>query len=853
MKATGSGRSPFHRFPSSARPLVALIAAMFAPMGTSFALPTGEQVVAGNASISRPTAQNLNVQQSSPRAIINWQSFSIAAPESVSFRQPSLSSVVLNRVIGTPASEIAGRMSANGQVFLVNPNGVLFSSTAVVDVGGLVASTLDISNPDFLAGRYRLSGSGGAVTNAGLLRASDGGTVALLGGQVQNDGTITAKLGTVALAAGNRVTLDFAGDGLTKVTVSEGALAAEIQNRGAVIADGGQAVLTARAAEALTQAVVNQSGLVQARTLTERAGKIVLDGGDTGQTLAGGTLDASGRQPGQKGGEIEVLGDHVGVTGTALLDASGDAGGGSVLVGGDYQGKNPAVRNAAATWFGSDAKIRADAVTKGDGGKVIVWSDDTARAHGAITARGGAQGGDGGLVETSGKYLNVAGLRVNASAPYGKAGEWLLDPTDVTICNTCPTTGVTPGPNVITNATGANVLNTDIEAALNNGTSVSVSTSPANGVTFDAGEPGNIDILANTSITKSAGGDATLSFNAHNFIGVRDGVRISSSSGRLNLDFNSDSDLSGGGPIFMGAVPAGVQGVELRTNGGNVRMFGGGDPVNGRAQGNDAFRVGVQLASTTIDTRPLAGGAGGNVLIRGQGGSADNDGALFAGDGVLLGLNAVITTGSGNLTLDGIAGPGVPNIPVTAGAGVWLDQARLSTDTGTITLTGRGSTPGEQPGVGGDGVRLVPVSDAATNTITTNSGAIVINGTGGAGGQSIAPIVIAGAGGSGFSTSNSSLQTGSGNITIKGEGGGGGQGSITPMGTARVAALVVLAYCWVQRPARQSRLRPVPFKSKNHSVAMAEPVAAERAVAERAVAETVEMAVRDLTAVGQRS
>ena len=400
MKATASKRSPCpsRQFPSSGRALVVLIAAVFAPMGTSFALPTGEQVVAGSASVSRPTMQSLTVQQSSPRAIINWQSFSIAAPEWVSFQQPSFSSVALNRVIGTSASEIAGRMTANGQVFLINPNGVLFTSSAVVDVGGLVASTLDISNQDFMAGRYRFSGTGGSVTNAGSLRASDGGTIALLGGQVQNNGTITANLGTVALAAGNRVTLDFAGDGLTKVTVSEGALAAAVENRGAVIADGGQVILTAHAAEALTQTVVNQTGVVQARTLTERAGKIVLDGGDTGETLASGTLDASGREPGQKGGEIQVLGHHVGITGAALLDASGDAGGGSVLVGGDYQGKNAYVRNAAATWFGPDTTIRADALTQGDGGKVIVWSEEATRAYGTITARGGAQGGDGGLV-----------------------------------------------------------------------------------------------------------------------------------------------------------------------------------------------------------------------------------------------------------------------------------------------------------------------------------------------------------------------------------------------------------------------------------------------------------------------
>ena len=417
------------------KPLVLAVAAALSPCSEALALPTGEQVVAGQVGVSRPTSQSMLVQQGSSKAIVNWQGFSIGGNESVSIQQPAASSVILNRVVGNNASEIYGRLNANGQVFLVNPSGVLFGRTAMVDVGALVASTLSIGNEDFLAGRYRFTGNGkpGMVENQGALAARDDGFIALLGGQVSNSGTISARLGTAGLAAGNKMTLDFAGDGLVRITVDEAALAAEVRNSGAVIADGGQAILSARSAEALTQAVVNQTGIVRARTLTERQGKIVLDGGSTGQTLASGTLDASGLGSGQKGGEIQVLGHHVGVTGTALLDASGDAGGGSVLVGGGYQGKDSAIRNASATWFGPDATIRADAVNQGDGGKVVVWSNDATRAHGTITARGGAQGGDGGFVETSGKFLEAAGIRVNASAPRGAAGEWLLDPLDLTI------------------------------------------------------------------------------------------------------------------------------------------------------------------------------------------------------------------------------------------------------------------------------------------------------------------------------------------------------------------------------------------------------------------------------------
>ena len=277
-------------FVATMKPLALAVAAALSPWSEALALPTGEQVVAGQVGVSRPTSQSMLMQQGSSKAIVNWQGFSIGGNESVSIQQPAASSVILNRVVGNNASEIYGRLSANGQVFLVNPSGVLFGRTAMVDVGALVASTLSIGNEDFLAGRYRFTGNGkpGMVENQGALAARDGGFIALLGGQVSNSGTISARLGTAGLAAGNKITLDFAGDGLVRITVDEAALAAEVRNSGAVIADGGQAILSARSAEALTQAVVNQTGVVRARTLTERQGKIVLDGGSTGQTLASG-------------------------------------------------------------------------------------------------------------------------------------------------------------------------------------------------------------------------------------------------------------------------------------------------------------------------------------------------------------------------------------------------------------------------------------------------------------------------------------------------------------------------------------------------------------------------------------
>ncbi|MEO7954789.1 MAG: filamentous hemagglutinin N-terminal domain-containing protein, partial [Polaromonas sp.] len=196
--------------------------------------PTGGVVSAGSASIGG-TAGNMTITQTTPNVAINWQSFGIKAGESVQFVQPGSSSVALNRVIGADPSSILGSLTANGKVFLVNPNGILFGQGASVNVGGLVASTLAISDANFMAGNHQFSGAGaGAVVNQGTINAASGGYVALLGANVSNQGVIAAQLGTIALAAGNAVTLDVAGDKLLKVTIDQGAVNALVDNGGLI-------------------------------------------------------------------------------------------------------------------------------------------------------------------------------------------------------------------------------------------------------------------------------------------------------------------------------------------------------------------------------------------------------------------------------------------------------------------------------------------------------------------------------------------------------------------------------------------------------------------------------------------
>ena len=304
------------------------VSLMLAFASNAYALPNGGSVTAGGAIITS-TGTSTTISQSTANAAINWQSFSIGQGEAVQFVQPNSSSITLNRVLGPDPSSILGNLSANGKVFLLNPNGILFGQGAQVNVGGLVATTLNLSDSDFMAGRYQFSGAGsGAILNQGSINA-DGGYVALLGAQVSNEGVISARLGTVALAAGKAITLDLAGDELLNVTVNQGAVNALVQNGGLIQADGGQVLLTAMAAGSLLQSAVNNTGVIQAQSIENHNGTIKLMGDmQSGTVNVGGTLDASAPNGGD-GGFIETSAAHVKIANGTIINtqsAQGKAG-----------------------------------------------------------------------------------------------------------------------------------------------------------------------------------------------------------------------------------------------------------------------------------------------------------------------------------------------------------------------------------------------------------------------------------------------------------------------------------------------------------------------------------------------
>ncbi|MEW9020848.1 filamentous hemagglutinin N-terminal domain-containing protein [Burkholderia sp.] len=313
--------------PGSTKRVAAALSLLGVVSLPAFALPSGENITAGKADILRDAdGKSMRIDQHTDKLITNWNDFNIAGGERVSFYQPGKHSIALNRVVGNNGSQIQGQLEANGKVFLVNPNGVLFGSGAQINVGGLVASTQNIADADFLAGNYRFSGNSTAsIVNDGRITAADGGSVALLGARVSNNGVIQAKMGRVALGAGNTFKVNFDGSDLLSLQVEGGAVDAQANNGGLLKADGGEVLMTARAAGDLLNAVVNNTGTIEAKGLASRAGKITLDGGTV---LVGGKLDASAAEAGAPAGSILTRGEQVRVVrGTTVDTRAGNTAG----------------------------------------------------------------------------------------------------------------------------------------------------------------------------------------------------------------------------------------------------------------------------------------------------------------------------------------------------------------------------------------------------------------------------------------------------------------------------------------------------------------------------------------------
>lgn len=737
------------------------VALLIAAMLTTPVLagPEGAKVAAGQATITQ--RGNRTVIRASNKAIIDYTRFNIGANESVRFVQPSATSTVLNRISSAAPTKIDGALKSNGIVYFANKAGVIFGPTATVDVGGIYAAAGSISNRDFMRGMNRFTDLSGEVANHGTINA---GVAALVGQHVTNAGTINSPGGVVAMVAGNDVVLSERG-GLFSVKVDQQALAEQagasapiaapkpgVDNSGTINAPRGRATMVAGDMYALA---VRNTGTVKARNIDVRGGK-------TGMVEVAGRLDARNQGQGATGGSITVTGENIHVH-NAVVDASGKNGGGDVRIGGDaHGGANAAdpLRTAANVQVDANATVRADATQNGDGGSVVVWSDNRTNFYGTASASGGVEGGDGGFIETSGKIsLDVRGATIRASSETGKAGLWLMDPVNVTITNAATNGGTFDGGsptdtfNPDNSVSPAIVDSATVVSALENGTNVTITTGSV------GSDPGNITVAAPIAMTNAPGGmpadpTPTLTLNAANNITISSGISSSGAALPLNVD------LQAGGAVAVNA--------SIITGGGSFSSTSsGGGFSNSGSISTGGGNIIINHAGSVVSLGNTLGAGGGNISISGL--SFSN-------------VLAQIQTGGGDATLT-FTGPVQLNAAVTTDGGNFVASGTnfVSTGTGTITtldgdvtLNFSGNVNVGQAIDAGNGVGST--SAVTITAATLNPTGMAIEGidaaiTAGSGGITLRPSTASstinlGAGSGGFDVSVAEL----GNLNIIGFG-----------------------------------------------------------------------------------
>ncbi|GEM_PF-3928193 len=507
------GKMPAFAFQKMALGVPLFVGLVCLPNTKSAANPQGGQIQAGSGTIEE-TGSSVDVHQTSDKLIIDWDSFSIAPGEKTQFYQPHAGAIVLNRVVGGDLSQIYGRLEGNGTVMLVNPNGVIFGAGSEVNVGNLMATTHDILNQDFMAGKFEFSQNEafppGMIVNEGTITVRQGGYAALVAPVVRNEGVITARLGRVALGSAQAFTLDLYGDNLLTLRLPTEALPAGVEasdlkalvsHSGRIHADGGTVSLAAKAIPGLLENVVNMDGYVKANSVSKRGGTVIL-GGTGGAVKVSGGIDALGEDPDSQGGHIKISGDRVLVTETAALRASGQEAGGDITL---------------------------SSVQK-----------TTVQAGAVLEAKGLAQGSFGGRVVTASQgKLDFRG-RVDTSALEGQGGVWRLEAADIALIKTASSS----------QESFSQIVAHRVEEALNRDMSVeivavggeSVATEDTGG---DSSQGSRGDIILSGNLEKTEGhGEVLLTLKAAGDIRQEKGQKSGATSGTLDLHLEAGRDMS---------------------------------------------------------------------------------------------------------------------------------------------------------------------------------------------------------------------------------------------------------------------------------------------------------------------
>lgn len=614
------------------------------------ALPVLDGITNGEASVLQ-VRDFLQVEQTTEKAIINWESFNVAVNESVHFVQPD-KGVCLSRINELNGlSHIDGALTATGKIYLINPAGIAFGNTARVNVGGIIASAIDISDQNFLDNKHIFDKAGnhlGAIVNRGVIDADVHGTVALLGANVVNDGVIIARVGNVLLGSGSKFTIDFLGDQVINFAVDPtqthaldefgNKLANSIDNSGKIFNDGGFVFVSAKATKECIDNIINMDGVVQAKTMSQRAGTIILTGDENSKINIEGTLDLSGDVNNRGGVVLGIAGD-INVTENATIDVSGKNGGKIFL--GDVI--NLFGANTNSVHVAKDALLKADAIDNGNAGDIRIMSQKETQFSGNAFARGGDISGDGGIVEisTNGVLKYEESLaHVETTAKNGNTGTLLFDPKFLIV------------------QTGGNPYLNNLNNLYTNSPTATTILTPASIV--NAAQTNNIRLQANSDII----------FNG-NLILVSNGKSLTVNAGRSVL-FNANVTTVNGAFI--------VTANDSTAQSANRSTITTGNPVgdNEAVLGNITMSTGTALTagtgsisltvgtSTTSPYSPgdityenLSGGAislstpntinGGDIVT--SGGVTLSAGTISNITGVISGAGGLIKNGNGTLLL----------------------------------------------------------------------------------------------------------------------------------------------------------------------------------------------------------
>jgi filamentous hemagglutinin family protein len=758
--------------------------------------PEGGTVSAGQATISQNN-KKLEIVQQSNKAIIDWSSFDIKKDEAVEFYQPNSQSIILNRINDSKASLIEGQVKANGNIIIINQNGMVFSKDAKIDVNGIIATTADIDNNNFMqeSGKLNFNKPGkkdAAIINKGTITVKDAGLVGMVSPNVINEGFIVANEGKVQLSSGDSLTIDMYGDGLLEVGVSEDLKSQLVKNNGLIEVGDGKIILSAAAGKEIVDSLIEVGGDLKANSVAQKKGEILIyaEGSNavvnnitankgakkgSSKVVVAAAIDVAGKNPGEGGGKIQILGDDITIKNGTIIDASGRDGlgnttknkeistprigsaGGDIRIGGDYKGEGQ-TPTARKLHVDKDVLIYNDAINSGDAGRSIFWADGVTEFYGNVFGRVIGGTGNGGFVETSGKLRLDANGYVDLRAKHGVTGTHLLDPDTITIYSTNPTPvssamytvsglqAASATASINLQATSGITMNFE-SATLNVQNSNSFSAATTNGP-ISAISDGTITTAETGSITIDAGGGGALDLSRMLLKSTGTGAVVLNADGTMTL-----KEVSSGGAITASTTGANHN-IILRPIYGFIASSSGSITLNSNGSftmGDNTYirtEVGNNIALTVSDTLDMGKGsyiwsenninlALGNQFNMDEGADIHSEkGNINVAAGGDINMSEATISSDSNITLDSSADMNMQasrinsnvdgNIVLNAGNIMSLTYSHIDNlGNGTITLNANGDMILQGDSTIRD--KMSVFSDLGNITLTSTNGQININ------------------------------------------------------------------------------------------------------------------------------